>query len=374
MSYLIRNFEPGMLDEVAELRRAVFGGTSAFNRAYLAWKYLENPYFPEALLHVALRDGSLVGMRGWYGTRWRVPHNDSTELIPCAAESAILPDQRDQGLYEELTGFALDDLARRGFPLVINMSATPANYVSSIMTMGWRRVGHYAPIVRNPLDSNDLDWAEATSEPTPTTRSRDGIGRLKGATRHFVDRLSPFLVTDPFRHLEESVRIASGDIRLGTQPDAGVMAEIAAASDAGSRIRHVRDEEYIRWRYRDPRSSYCFLYSAANAQPAFCVASASHSGRISFVDWAGSSPGVATLIKAAIAVPPTPAVRTWRIGMPQDLSRRLTDIGFDTDPTERRRGLLARPTSDSDAELSLGGVSLLDIDSWDLRMIFSDRH
>ena len=372
MSYLIRAFEPVMLEEVADVRRQVFGGTLSFNRAYLAWKYLENPYLSEPILHVAQRDGAIVGIRGWFGTSWHMPHSPNPEIIPCAAESAVLKHERDRGIYEELTHFALDDLHERGFPRVINMSATPANYVSSIMTMGWKRVGHYKPLIWSHPDNDDAGGFGSASK--PESSSPEGLSRLKESTRRTLDRFRPSSNSNPFREIEENLRNTDDGIRCGSVPEADVMTRLAAASEDGERIHQVRDETYFRWRYRDPRSNYRFLYAAGSHPSAFCVLSSRRTGAITLVDWAGSSSGVATLVTAAISGPARFTVRTWGIGMPQDLSQRLGDVGFRSDPAERRRGLLVRSTSETNEAISGGPSPLLDIDIWDLRMIFSDRH
>ncbi len=372
MSYLIRAFEPAMLEEIADVRRQVFGGTLSFNRAYLTWKYLENPYLSEPILHVAQRNDAIVGMRGWFGTSWHMPHSPNPELIPCAAESAVLQEERDRGIYEELTRFALDDLHQRGFPLVINMSATPANYVSSIMTMGWKRVGHYEPLIWSHPDDDDGIGSGSASK--PSSASPEGLSRLKETTRRTLDRFRASSNSGPLRELEENVHNTGNGIRFSSKPEADVMTRLAAASEGGERIHQVRDEIYFRWRYRDPRSSYRFVYAVGDHPSAFCVMSSRRTGAIAIVDWAGDSAAIATLVKATVTGLSHRVVRTWGLGMPQDLGQHLSDVGFRTDPTERRRGLLVRSTSEGGEPLSDRPTPLLDINSWDLRMIFSDRH
>jgi DNA-binding response OmpR family regulator len=44
---------------------------------YLEWKYEENPYTKEPVIYLAFQGSKLVGMRGFYQSKWELgsPHN-----------------------------------------------------------------------------------------------------------------------------------------------------------------------------------------------------------------------------------------------------------------------------------------------------------
>ncbi|MCL1593818.1 MAG: GNAT family N-acetyltransferase [Actinomycetia bacterium] len=377
MSFLIAPFEPKMLDEVAALRLAVFGRTLEFNRAYLTWKYLQNPYIQGPVLHVAHKDGEIVGMRGWFGTSWQVPGRDAATVIPQAAESAILPDHRHQGLFRELTQFGLDELRRRGYPLVMSMSATEYNYEVATKSMGWRSAGNYQPLVwsggAEGVD-DPSEWRKRSAERLRTgVKSTRGISWLVKATRKGTNRVRGASAADPFRRLEEPLAHPEATLRMERTPRPSVMAEIASSSDDRSRIIHTRDETYFSWRYGDPRSTYRFFYPTGDAYDGFCVLSGASSGQMSIVDWSSDGRVVVDLINILETTGAASRLDIWGTGLPVDLSSLLRDTGFKPEPNEKR-GLILRTTNTDDQPWSADAESLLDIDDWNLRMIFSDRH
>ena len=94
------------------------------NAAYLDWKYHQNPYIREPLIYLAFVDEQLVGMRGVFGTRWEVGEPSESFTLPYADDLVIDPGFRRGGVHGQLMRFALDDLERRGYRYLINL--TPA--------------------------------------------------------------------------------------------------------------------------------------------------------------------------------------------------------------------------------------------------------
>ena len=88
MDYEFVRYSPALKSQLADLRRRVFGGTHALNTAYLEWKYEQNPYLDEPIIHVAMGDGGVVGMRGTYGSQWQFGFAGS-RVIPAAADFAV---------------------------------------------------------------------------------------------------------------------------------------------------------------------------------------------------------------------------------------------------------------------------------------------
>ena len=131
----VRKVRPSDWPALAELRAFVFGGTADVNREYLDWKYSRNPFSEEPLLVVALDAERPVGMRGWFTTPWHIPDQRAPGLIPSAAEMSIHPDHRNRGLYAALDAASVEHAATVGFPFVASASATPANYVESVMRL-----------------------------------------------------------------------------------------------------------------------------------------------------------------------------------------------------------------------------------------------
>src|SRR5262245_31682246 len=122
-SYRVVPFSPEHESLVAQLQRHLWNPDVQLNAAYLRWKYFDNPYFREPLLYLAFTGDRLIGMRGAMGTRWEVGHPVERHTLPYADDLVIDPAFRGRGLHGIIMRFALDDLARRGYRYVINLSA-----------------------------------------------------------------------------------------------------------------------------------------------------------------------------------------------------------------------------------------------------------
>ena len=376
-SYRIEVFDRrSQLDAISGLRRRVFGGTAAFNRAYLKWKYLENPYVPEPLIYVAWLGDQAAGMRGFYGTSWDVPGSEQRLIIPCAADLGIAEDHRDRGLFDDLTDFAFADLKGRGFPYVINMSATPANYVTSIMAMGWKSLGSYEPLVRSTAAESKTGSRPAASISAPAIDRLRARLKASPRTRALVRRLRDARPKQTasgagFEALDRSAEGTS--LLIEVQPQPAVMAKIAANQARDARFSHVRDEHYFRWRYRNPASTYRFLFRAGDDPDAYLVLQQRAVRPTRLVDWGGREGGCAELLDELIRLAPPAQLSTWGATVSAPFRSYLGEAGFVLDKREGRRGMLVRDLGSADGEDPIGQSRPLDSSHWDLRMICSDR-
>ena len=164
--YQFAVLDPELLDQVVPMRLQIGAYSRSGDLAYLTWKYLKNPYLPDPLIYVVRSEGRVVAMRGMYGTSWVVPGTDRPQVIPCSADTAIAPEHRSTGLFADLTDFMVAGLVERGYRHVINMGATPANHVASIVNLGWRKVGSYEPLVRSTGAVDRSGPPEATARTT----------------------------------------------------------------------------------------------------------------------------------------------------------------------------------------------------------------
>src|SRR5215831_5149523 len=132
-------YSPDLMEPMIALYSEVFARTPKVCRDYLEWKYWRNPYLDEPLLFFA-RDarGSIVGMRGFYGTCWEIAGR--RVVIPCADDFAITASERNNGLMTIIMRAALDALARRGFVYTLNASGGQLTVLQSL-AMGWKSLG-----------------------------------------------------------------------------------------------------------------------------------------------------------------------------------------------------------------------------------------
>jgi hypothetical protein len=89
-------YDPGFKDELAGLLKLLLTPDVAANRRYLEWKYEENPYFPDPVLHLVRANGRIVGMRGVYGTCWEAG-TDGRVVLPYPDDHVVAEDHRGSG-------------------------------------------------------------------------------------------------------------------------------------------------------------------------------------------------------------------------------------------------------------------------------------
>ncbi len=381
--YRFELFEPSLLDQVAVLRKQLWGRSLASNRAYLRWKYLENPYLSDPLIYVVRSGDEVVGMRGMYGTCWEVPGLDQAPVLPCAADSGIRTDHRDGGLFAELTTFALADLKDRGHRFVINLSATPANYVTSIMAMGWKKIGSYDPLIRSKQPAAEPRTpSRSSARPGTGNRFRQSLKesqRVSTAVRRMRSLRKTALGRDPFAELDKHLSPADdGPVTISRAARPDFMETLATPSGLPPAIRHSRDATYVAWRYTNPQANYRFLFYGRDEQAAYFVlhGTAGNPG-FHLVDWAGEPESFGELLDATISLGSPAQFSTWGATTPGGVRHHLRRAGFASSgpsPVARRGGFIARALSDDTAsDWLLGDCRLLDLENWDLRMIYSDR-
>lgn len=343
--YRIERMERADLDALAVLRSQVYGGPPpSAHRSYLDWKYWQNPYIDTPLLWGARWGTQLVAMRGAMGTAWNVPGLENALVIPQAADTAIAADHRDRGLHALLNEVAVRTMEEDGHRFAINLSATPANYVASIMHMGWKTVTGFQLLRRQPRWDDTADQpGSAPSRPSALSRVMKRAVAVAPFARIDVRARSRFTV---FREPPDVVMT-----RLGEPP---------------RRVRHQHDEPRVWWRFRNPLMQYRFVTGDSA-----WLALGAQRGRptVSIIDWSGPDDAVADLVRTA--APSISPSELWGVSIGPTLRGHLDNDRFRS-VTQRRSGMLARTIGDRG--WTVGSVDLSEAGAWDLRMIDSDRY
>lgn len=340
--YRIESYQPSLADAIARLQTGLWSPDVELNRAYFRWKDEENPYRREATAYVMFRDDQPIAMRSFYATRWEVGARGQYKDILVADDFLISEGYRNQGLATVLMGHALDDLTQRGEEYLLNLSGGLVTVLHS-RAMGWKSAGQLGPAGRR------VGWRALLSGRGNRLPMMPNVGSLSG-------------------------------IRLDTRPRPIPMADLIERMRYDGRIRHVRDATYLEWRYRNPRKEYRFLYAGDDPLRGFLVLSWTHhrlrpDPKVSIVDWEAEDPDtLATLLDAAIRVGRFTSLRTWSAATPAaDLLEARGFKPMDGDLT--RHGvpcILVQSTQPIPPEAwRIHGRSLLGMENWDMRMLFS---
>ena len=163
------------------------------------------------------------------------------------------------------------------------------------------------------------------------------------------------------------------------------MADLVERLPHDGRIRHVRDREYLGWRFANPLSDFRFLYWGDTRIDGYLVLArrASDLGafdRVYVADLEGADESVrAGLLRAAIERGRFPVLAVWSGTLGDKALQTLSGQGFvPVDTEETARGfpcILARLLPDGRPmnDWTLGGRALLDVANWDVRVLYSMR-
>jgi hypothetical protein len=375
-AYQIVPYRPELREQVVRLQRHLWSRTEALNAAYFEWKYERNPYVESPHVYLALHGREVVGMRGLFGARWEHGPPRTTFLGLCADDLVIAPGHRERGVFAQIMRAALDDLADRGHRYVFNLTASPVTLMASLAS-GWRSTRSLKLLCRS-------------------TPRRIDPRRFRGALRwvpwawRYADRprlLSSIDERHPFHWLDRNATRRRSEVSrrvsLADRPRAEAMAALVERIGHDGRIRHVRDREYFDWRFGNPLCEHRFLFWDEGRLEGYLVLQKSRSLdrdrlRCSIVDWeAGREEARADLLQAAIAWGRFPELVSWSATLPDEARRGLDAQGFvPLDEPGRflrhRPSLLVRPTRDEElrGEWMIGPRRLLDLASWDLRMLY----
>jgi GNAT superfamily N-acetyltransferase len=323
------------------------------------------------LIYLAFVGDKLVGMRGVFGTRWEIGDPAESFTLPYPDDLVIDPAYRGQGLHRVIMDSALDDLARRGYGYVVNLSASRITAQAS-MNMQWRNAGRVKSSHRRTLRKTATDFLADRAQRLPLLwRLAGTLSTLSGHSGdHLFDRLDA-------RFSAQDQRRDTGSLFAQRTPLTREMSQLVARLPRDGRIRHVRDEPFLAWRYGNPLSNYRFLYVGREQLRGYIVLQqppGANADRANIVDWeADSDPIRAELLSAAVEYGRFPELCIWQLGASPAATQMIDRHGFKPLRVHTEKAILVRSVRDDElnAPWILGGRRLDDANQWDLRMIYS---
>jgi GNAT superfamily N-acetyltransferase len=362
--YEIIPYDSRLKGQIADLQRHLWRGDVALNTAHLEWKYEQNPYFETPLIHVAVCDDRVVGMRGMFGSQWELGSPAARFAIPAADDLVIAPDHRNRGLLTHLITAALDDLAARGQPYTFSLNPT-ARTIAALLTRGWRSVQTAQIVHRRASPEGLVAHLRARLRRTP----------LLWRYADVLPSRRPFARFD--RQGRRGRAGADGRITVEAAPRVQAMAELVRRLGHDGRLRHVRDERYLAWRFGSPLHHYRFLYCEGGQLEGYLVLQAYRLGQgVNLVDWEATTPRVrADLLRSAIEGGRFRDLTAWATS--GEGGAPLRAAGFVPVPTRplatHLQNVLIRPVGPGPvaSEPMLAGRRLLDPATWDMRMLYA---
>jgi GNAT superfamily N-acetyltransferase len=374
--YEFVRYHPDLKRQVVELQTHLWSPSEALNTSYFEWKYEKNPYLDTPLIYLAIHNGRVVGMRGFFGVQWEagVPVERFSSLY--ADDMVILPEHRNEGLMPKIMSAAFDDLERLSYDYIFNLSAGPITFLSSLST-GWRSAGNMQAMFWQSWRGDFRSGLRDLMKPFPSVyriiqnlRSKWFPNSRSSSTDFDLGRAGQALKADPGISFHDAPRCAD-------------MAELVKRIGHSGRIRHVRDDEYFHWRFQNPLSRYRFLFCEHDHLEGYLVlqqytSEFANRKLVNIVDCEASDVATkAKLLRAAVALMRTGQLRVWSATRTRETTELLRQIGFkrlkQMDGLSSGPALLVRPVCKErlEGEWLLAGLRLADLASWDLRMLYS---
>jgi hypothetical protein len=302
-------------------------------------------------------------MLGMLGAKWEI--GDPPEILPClsAVDAVVHPDHRRKGLLRSIWVAGLRELASSAYRYNIVPSANRIS-AAAAASQGWSLVTPFEEVRRRMASRSMSDRLERYVRSLPMTPS----ARPRG----------------PFEALEKNYRSGSY-VSVARESKPAAMADLIHRNSCDGRMRHVRDKEYLTWCYRNPFSTYRFLFWERDRLDGYLVLQAWNlAGRdgVNIADWEVASAEIwADLLDAAIGWGRFESLTTWSATLGDETKALLLSRGFE--PVVQSAGpagetyapalliRLMRPAPQA-SDWVVAGRKLLDPESWDLRPIYSD--
>ncbi len=357
---------------VADLQIRLWGPDVNLNLKYLDWKYLQNPYDKNPRIYLALDHGEVVGMRGFYPSRWEAGLPMQVKDVLVADDFVLRKDHENEGLVTQIMREALDDLAGSGTDdYVFNLSANQLTVMGSL-AMAWRSTGCMAKAGR-ASGSHILRLALRKQLPSLPFLWRYADSSLL-ALKH------------PFRHLDRRLGVfttAKGvAVTISADPLPFAMARLVESQGYHGRLRHIRDEDYFHWRFRNPLAEHRFFYVGDNSLDGYVVAKCSNptarsSPRVTILDMEARDDRTgAALLDAVLHAGRFDELVVWLDCLRPRFRAMLEARKFK--PADQHLGLYGLPRilirSIDDAGLAkdwqINGLRLPDLENWDMRLLY----
>ena len=345
-------YAPEFKPAVAELLRGLWSNDPTENLSYFKWKYEDNPYTESPLGIVVLHDGDVVGYRGYFACRFEVrgKNGDISILIPC--DTCVSPAHRRQGL-----SVVMGNLAKKKYAgqhsLFLNMTCTHKS-LPGYQRMGFLPLANKVFLTQASL-LGSAKYIRSDRSDVPLDRSRVAFGRF-------------------------------GEIEVSAEPRAIEMAAISAEDihDRG-RIRLFQDEQFFRWRFRNPRRKYVFYYLLdGDRLTGYVVVGLSANNRRGFILDSAQTNEIAieTILKYITRARHLDVLSIYEFCLEPAFANNLKRLGFSRRglirTLERRLDgelpLLIRPIQEifTDEDLFIEGLDAREIENWSLKPICSD--
>lgn len=369
MKYEIVKYNPIYNNQICELEKEIWSPDPDVNKSYLQWKYFDNPHSDTPRIYLAVSEGRVIAVRGMYESKWQLGNDVFTAL--CAGDTVIHPDYRNNAVYPELTNFLKNDLYELGYRYLFSFSAGSVTLINSL-AMGWKSIGRIRMMSKEPYPRTAL--GKLTSEHKIKKLMKNTIAAK------FLGRAVNKFGHNKALNYQKNIHT---HIRIEENPIPDEMAVLAGTLVKDNKLVLTRDEKYFKWRYGNPLSKYVFLYWYDKELKGYLTAQTplyrnDFMKKFNITDLEGVNSTIKMdLLKSAVSLLDTRSVSIWSNMLDKNCLNFLALNGFIESKSTSSAAVytptvLVTMTKGPTFEIEHHGTNLLDINNWDLKMIYSD--
>ena len=228
--YIIDFYQPKYREEVIALEKYLWGMNTELNQKYFKWKFEKNPFTSRTLAAVALYDGRVIGFDGLLPQRWILKGGNSSKTVHSlqTCDACIESLHRNEGIHKAMNRFISKYFWYKKYELLLQFSG---NKVTSknVLKLGWKPI---------------------------TQKKYFYIYHFINLCKLLRVNMTKQFVNDIPIHDENFSNI---ELTWNNKPK--------AMSQLNKKILYTENiialdktEEYLSWRFVNPRSKYFFVY------------------------------------------------------------------------------------------------------------------
>lgn len=350
--YKITEYRPEFKEGVLKTLRPLWGSDTELNQKYFKWKYERNPYADRPAGIVAIHRGRIVGFRGYFPQRLRIPSFENGVPLLLPGDSCVDAKHRRKGISVDMGRMAMKVYAQTN-AFFLNTSCSRSSFP------GYKK----------------LDFLPLTSR--AFLMRYTSFGLLKYFLYPGSKRLALFMNGPANR---------SGDIFVVEKPRVDDMCALAAtAKEERGKVALVRDAAFYRWRFCNPKNKYIYYYTMNNDRVSgFVVLSIfPYNSRVYVLDYAAEEPKSLHRILLAISKHGRSRIlMVNRFSLDKATLQIFRGLGFKQNrllqTSDKLRfgeySLLIRPVKEdfTEHDFIVGAIDLREISNWSLKPICSD--
>jgi hypothetical protein len=274
--------------------------------------------------------------------------------------------------------FMKNDLYDLGYRYLFNFSANPTNLISSL-AIGWKSIGRIK-IMEKQVQRKEFSAFISIKKLLKKTGInkvlRRGINKILSHRR----KGNPYIYN--IIHKDSKSKVPSR-IKIENHPRPEEMYSLVKKLIPKNKIILTRDVGFFSWRYKGPLSDYLFLYWYDNELKGYLVAQTRlYRGLNNFniIELEAENSVIKKeLLRYLVILLEFSPITIWSNMLDENCKKFLASIGFsETSSTKSLADytptVLVKTTGKSDAKIEFQGCDLLDINNWDLKMIYCDGY